>query len=277
MKSGRLIGFGSHVSGRKCDLDGLIDLLKGVEPKGARDQVARIIGGRWIGTPVYRRICPGHYKALPSLVNVAHTAMWFAEEKRIAPRGYSVMLNDINKIRDLTTSLSKSLRKFPEDTLNWIDRPASTFRIAKGEDALILADALPLHVWDEWVAELVKNGHAQYPTLSHPSLPNRLDSLARTFQSLIDMAKDEMRDRNGVQIVNDHLRPVDLRIFNGLAAVLRAREENLSNLRPIAVAIYTWATGGEIPACNWAAREEKEARKVFARTNKPQGENLGGV
>lgn len=225
-----------------------------------------LIRRRWIQhRRIFRQLPSGSFQAVRFLWPVAKNAMILAQWKRIEPRSYRVMIDDLEKVRALSADLSKALRLFPKDTWQWIIGRSILLDNAR-EDCLL--DALPVMSWSRIVPALKTNRDCSESSIenlmseiSNPTMPGRLESLADAFGVLKKQAEKEKSERVGAPVVNDHARKVDLEIFNGLAGVLRSAGLGLEHLREIATVIYSWAAFGENPTTSWASREEAEAKR----------------
>lgn len=191
--------------------------------------------------------------ALPGLGGPARVAMLYWESPRPKLKSPTALKTEFEELGASMREVAGRLRML-SDTAKYFISMMPDYDMASDECRH------QMDLWEEFDAsEAFRSPFLGDET--QPKLASRLDGMAKMLDSMASEAKRIAEKNPGARhVFNPH--PVDLELFHRCSKVLVKRGKTLKYLRPIAEALYTFATG-EVPAAYWGKRQEDEARKKF--------------
>lgn len=169
---------------------------------------------------------------------------YWSQKNYLQPsKGYGELANEFKQMADAMTAAAGALHGMSESARGW------------------LFHRHPHHGFLEDVADILSWDRCQaFDAFEEPHLALRLSQLGEVLKGVEGKVREEGLQKNGVRKVFDD-PPIDLDLFDLCAKALKTGGKTLQHLRPIVEAVYAYATREEAPRGDWAARQEKSARK----------------
>lgn len=186
-------------------------------------------------------------------------ANYYFKKPAIEPVGPSVLRDELNGIAQAMRMVAGLINHMS---------PTARRYISMMPDYEI-ADAACRHQMDLW-REFNASEAFPSPFLgdeTRPVLAERLEGMAGMLGLIAEEAGRIAIETPGKKSVFSP-PPVDLGLFASCARVLVMRGKDLTHLRPIAEAIYSYVTGNS-PSDSWGDRHERSARKKFSKYTPP--------